>query len=92
MIKAIIKYALGLLMALISGYIIRIYMCQWFGIAEPTIIHSLFIGVLGFCVGIWVVMIKNYQIKKVPLLSLLYKWQSSALSAFPAIDKATQNR
>ena len=41
MIKAIIKYALGLLMALISGYIIRIYMCQWFGIAEPTIIHSL---------------------------------------------------
>ena len=64
MIKAIIKYALGLLMALISGYIIRIYMCQWFGIAEPTIIHSLFIGVLGFCVGIWVVMIKNYQIKK----------------------------
>ena len=52
MIKAIIKYALGLLMALISGYIIRIYMCQWFGIAEPTIIHSLFIGVLGFCVGI----------------------------------------
>ena len=64
MIKAIIKYALGLLMALISGYIIRIYMFQWFGIAEPTIIHSLFIGVLGFCVGIWVVMIKNYQIKK----------------------------
>ena len=64
MIKAIIKYALGLLMALISGYIIRIYMCQWFGIAGRTIIHSLLIGVLGFCVGIWVVMIKNYQIKK----------------------------
>lgn len=64
MIKEFIKYALGLLMALISGYIIQIYMCQWFGIAEPTIIHSLFIGALGFCVGIWVVMIKNYQIKK----------------------------
>ena len=64
MIKAIIKYALGLLMALISGYIIRIYMCQWFGIAEPAIIHSLFTGALGFCVGIWVVMIKNYQIEK----------------------------
>ena len=64
MIKEIIKYALGLLIALILGYIIRIYMCQWFGIEEPTIIHSLFIGVLGFCVGIWVVMIKNYQIKK----------------------------
>ena len=64
MIKAIIKYALGLLMVLISGYIIRIYMCQWFGIAELAIIHSLFTGALGFCVGIWVVMIKNYQIKK----------------------------
>ncbi|MBS6237866.1 MAG: hypothetical protein KH897_05645 [Bacteroides sp.] len=64
MIKEIIKYALGLLMALISGYIIRIYMSQWFGIAELTIIHSLFTGALGFCVGIWVVMIKNYQIKK----------------------------
>ncbi|WP_291602222.1 hypothetical protein [Bacteroides sp.] len=63
MIKEIIKYALGLLMALILGYIIRIYMCQWFGIAEPTIIHSLFTGALGFCVGM-VVMIKNYQIKK----------------------------
>lgn len=39
-------------------------MCQWFGIEEPTVIHSLFTGALGFCVGIWVVMIKNYQIKK----------------------------
>lgn len=65
MIKEIIKYALGLLMALISGYIIQIYTCRWFGIAEPAIIHSLFTGALGFCVGIWVVMIKNYQIKKV---------------------------
>lgn len=64
MIKEIIKYTLGLLMALISGYIIQIYTCRWFGIAEPTIIHSLFTGALGFCVGIWVVMIKNYQIKK----------------------------
>ena len=64
MLREIIKYALGLLMALISGYIIRIYMCQWFVIAEPAIIHSLFTGALGFCVGIWVVMIKNYQIKK----------------------------
>ena len=43
MIKEIIKYALGLLIALILGYIIRIYMCQWFGIEEPTIIHSLLI-------------------------------------------------
>ena len=64
MIKGIIKYALGLLIALILGYIIRIYMCQWFGIEEPTIIHSLFTGASGFCVGVWVVMIKNYQIKK----------------------------
>lgn len=64
MIKEIIKYALGLLMALILGYIIRIYSCQWFGIAEPAIIHSLFTGALGFCVGIWVVMIKNCQIEK----------------------------
>ena len=64
MIKEIIKYALGLLMALILGYIIRIYMCQWFGIEEPTIIHSLVTGASGFCVGVWVVMIKNYQIKK----------------------------
>lgn len=71
MIKEIIKYALGLLMALILGYIIRIYSCQWFGIAEPTIIHSLFTGALGFCVGILVVMIKNYQIKKVIELCII---------------------
>ena len=64
MIKEIIKYAFGLLMALILGNIIRIYSCLWFGIAEPTIIHSLFTGALGFCVVILVVMIKNYQIKK----------------------------
>lgn len=58
-------------MALILGYIIRIYSCQWFGIAEPTIIHSLFTGALGFCVGILVVMIKNYQIKKVIELCII---------------------
>lgn len=46
-------------------------MCRWFGIAESTIIHSFFIDALGFCVGIWVVVIKKYQIKKVIELCII---------------------